>query len=68
MAREQVLRSDVSGDEIPPGTGARVRVMFNDDEQLDRRADLTDAEVKKLLPWTVEVQPRPNRRAPRRVE
>lgn len=62
MAVEQVRRSDVSGVEIPAGTGARVRVMFYDSDQPDRRADLTDDEVKKLLGFTKEVQTRPSRR------
>jgi hypothetical protein len=62
MAVEQVRRSDVSGEEIPAGTGARVRVMFLDEDKPDRRADLTDAEVEKLLGFTKEVQTRPNRR------
>ncbi len=62
MARESLTRSDVSGDVIPEGTGARVRVMFNDPSRADRRADLTDAEVEKLLSFTVEVIPRMTRR------
>lgn len=67
MALEQVRKSDLSGDEIPAGTGARVRVMFYDGERVDRRADLTDAEVDKVLKFAKEVQTRPNRRTERRV-
>lgn len=62
MAVETVRKSDVSGDTIPEGTGARVRVIFNDPERDDLRADLTDAEVEKLLPWAHPVKPRPDRR------
>lgn len=67
MAVEQVRRSDVSGKEIPAGTGARVRVMFFNSDRPDRRADLTDEEVEKLLSFTQEVQTRPSRRGERRV-
>jgi hypothetical protein len=62
MALETVRRSDASNAEIKAGTGARVRVMFNDPEKDDMRADLTDAEVKKLMPWLVPVETRPGRR------
>lgn len=62
MALETVRKSDASGKEIKPGTGARVRVMFTDKNRPDMRADLTDAEVKQLMPWLQEVQPRPSRR------
>lgn len=66
MALETVRRSDLSGNEIPAGTGARVRVMFYDDRP-DQRADLTDAEVKKLLGFTKAVETRPARRGEKRV-
>jgi hypothetical protein len=49
MAVESVRRSDKSSSVIPEGTGARVRVMFLSDGRPDMRADLTDAEVKKLI-------------------
>ena len=62
MALETVRRSDVSGKEIKPGTGARVRVMYNDKKRNDMKADLTDEEVEKLLPWLRPVDPRPSRR------
>jgi hypothetical protein len=62
MALETVRRSDASGKEIPAGTGARVRVMFNDKSRHDLRADLTDKEVKELLSWAVPVATRPTRR------
>jgi hypothetical protein len=63
MAVESLRRSDVSGAVIPEGTGARVRVVQNDRDQPDLRADLTDAEVKKLLPWAKPVVTRPTRRS-----
>jgi hypothetical protein len=62
MALETVRRSDASGKEIKPGTGARVRVMFNDKSKNDMKADLTDEEIKKLMPWLNPVEPRPSRR------
>lgn len=62
MAIVQVRKSDKSGAEIPAGTGARIRVIFNDESKTDLRADLTDAEVKKLLPWAKPVEERPARR------
>ena len=65
MAIVQLRRSDVSGVEIPDGTGARVRVMFNDPERDDMRADLTDEEVAELLPFVKPVQTRPTRRLPK---
>ena len=62
MPIEIIRRSDVSGDVIPDGTGARVRVMFNDKTRGSLRADLTDDEVARLLPWATSVQARPGRR------
>lgn len=58
------LTSDKSGDEIPAGTGGRVRVLFNDQDKVDMRADLTDAEVEKLVrDYKLKpVQPRETRR------
>lgn len=55
--------SSASGDEIPEGSGARIRVMWNDQSRADMRADLTDEEVAKLLPWVEPVVERPERRA-----
>ena len=43
------LESDKSGNEIPRGTGARVRILFYAEDKEDMRADLTDAEVDKLI-------------------
>ncbi len=65
MALATVRKSDKSGDVIPDGTGARVRIMFYDESRADRRADLTDAEVEKFLPFAEEVKTRPERKARR---
>lgn len=54
MAQETVVRSDLSGELIPKGKACRVRVMYSDDRP-DRRCDLSDDEVEKLLPFAVEV-------------
>lgn len=62
MAVETIRKSDASGDEIPEGTGARIRVLFNDPKRVDLRADLTDDEVARLMPWAKPVQPRPRGR------
>lgn len=58
------LTSDKSGETIPAGTGARVRILFNDAEKVDMRADLTDAEVERLISeyGLKNVEPRPERR------
>jgi hypothetical protein len=65
LARFDGRISDMSGDVIPPRTGARVRIEFYDGERVARRADLTDAEVEKLLPFAQEVETRPERRRAR---
>lgn len=66
MPLKTVRISSKSGDVIPEGTGARVRVMFFDDTKTDRRADLTDEEVEKLLiPFTEEVEQRARGRSVR---
>ena len=64
MAVQTVRLSDVSGADIPEGTGARVRVIFHDD-RADLRADLTDEEVVQLMPWAKPVKVRPERRSGR---
>lgn len=58
------LTSDKSGKPIPGGTGARVRVLFNDQDKVDMRADLTDEEVQQLISAykLKPVQPREQRR------
>jgi len=48
MARKIVLVSDQSGQEIPDGKGAKVRVTFNDARKGARELDLTDSEAERL--------------------
>jgi hypothetical protein len=69
MPVKQIRVSSLSGDEIPDGTGARVRVIYNDPERTDHRADLTDAEAEKLVQQykAEQVEPRPERRGARRM-
>jgi hypothetical protein len=48
MARKIVLVSDQSGQEIPDGKGAKVRITFNDARKGARELDLTDSEAERL--------------------
>ncbi len=48
MARKTVLVSDVSGDEIPDGKGATVRITFRDARKGVRELDVTDDEGDKM--------------------
>jgi len=48
MPVRQVLISNLSGAEIPAGTGARVRIMWHDAKRVDQRIDLTQEEALKL--------------------
>jgi hypothetical protein len=48
MAKKTVLISDKSGDMIPDGKGAKVRITFNDARKGSRELDLTDAEAEAL--------------------
>jgi hypothetical protein len=48
MARKTVRVSDVSGEEIPEGRGATIRITFKDARKGARELDLTDAEAEKL--------------------
>jgi hypothetical protein len=69
MPVRTVRVSSLSGEVIPDGTGARIRIMFQDPERTDMRADLTDAEAEQLAQEfkAEEVEPRPDRRAGRRL-
>lgn len=60
--------SDKSGEVIPRGSGARVRILFNDEAKIDMRADLTDAEAEQLIRdyKLTQVAPRPGRAGERR--
>ena len=48
MAKKTVRVSDISGQEIPDGKGATVRITFTDARRGARELDLTDAEAEKL--------------------
>jgi hypothetical protein len=48
VARKTVYVSDQSGDPIPDGKGAKVRITFNDARKGARELDLTDAEAERL--------------------
>lgn len=48
MSKKTVLVSDMSGDEIPDGKGATVRITFRDARKGVRELDLTDTEAERL--------------------
>ena len=48
MARKTVFVSDISGDVIPDGKGAIVRVVYRDQRKGVRELDVTDAEAERL--------------------
>lgn len=48
MARKTVRVSDMSGQEIPDGKGAVVRITFADARRGSRELDVTDVEAEKL--------------------
>ena len=48
MARKTMLVSDMSGEAIPDGKGATVRITFRDARKGVRELDLTDAEAEKI--------------------
>lgn len=48
MARKTIRVSDKSGQEIPEGRGATVRITFADARRGVRELDLTDAEAEAL--------------------
>jgi hypothetical protein len=48
LARKTVLVSDISGDEIPDGKGATIRITFHDARKGVRELDVTDAEAEKI--------------------
>ena len=53
----KVRYSDMSGEEIPEDTGARVRIMFFDRRIPDRRLDVTQAEAEALGGTPVDIRP-----------
>ena len=46
MARKTIRVSDISGDEIPDGKGATVRITFADARTGVRELDVTDPEAE----------------------
>lgn len=48
MAKKTVLVSDMSGQEIPEGKGATVRITFRDARKGVRELDVTDAEAERM--------------------
>jgi hypothetical protein len=48
MARKTIRVSDISGEEIPEGKGATVRITFADARKGSRELDVTDAEAEKF--------------------
>ena len=48
MAQKTVLVSDMSGEEIPDGKGATIRVTFRDARKGVRELDVTDEEADKI--------------------
>ena len=48
MAKKTVRVSDISGQEIPDGKGATVRITFADARRGSRELDVTDAEADAL--------------------
>jgi hypothetical protein len=48
MARKTIRVSDQSGNEIPDGKGATVRITFADARKGVRELDVTDAEAERL--------------------
>ena len=48
MARKSVVVSDLSGEEIPEGKGATIRINFSDARRGSAQLDVTDAEAEDL--------------------
>lgn len=48
MAKKTVLVSDKSGQEIPDGKGATVRIVFRDARKGVRELDVTDEEAERF--------------------
>jgi hypothetical protein len=48
MGKKTIRVSDQSGEEIPEGKGATVRITFADARKGVRELDLTDAEAERL--------------------
>jgi hypothetical protein len=48
VAKKTVRVSDISGEEIPDGKGAVVRITFKDARRGSRELDVTDSEAEKF--------------------
>ena len=48
MAKKTVLVCDMSGQVIPDGKGATIRIVFHDARKGVRELDVTDAEAERL--------------------
>jgi hypothetical protein len=48
MARKTIRVSDMSGEEIPEGKGATIRITFGDARKGIRELDVTDAEADRI--------------------
>lgn len=48
MAKKTIRVSDVSGQEIPEGKGAVVRITYSDARKGSRELDVTDAEAERF--------------------
>ena len=48
MARRSIFVSDLSGEQIPEGKGAKVRITFNDARKGSAELDVTEAEGEEL--------------------
>lgn len=48
MAKKTIRVSDMSGQEIPDGKGATIRIAYADARKGVRELDVTDAEAEKL--------------------
>jgi hypothetical protein len=53
MAKKTVRVSDISGEEIPDGKGAVVRISFSDARRGSRELDVTDTEAEAFGGRTV---------------
>jgi hypothetical protein len=63
MAKKTIRVSDQSGQEIPDGKGAVVRITFKDARKGARELDLTDVEAERLGGRSVGRRGRPPRKA-----
>ena len=71
MARKSIFVSDLSGEEIPEGKGAKIRITFADARKGSAELDVTDEEAEELArkaerPDDAVGGPRPKRSPGRR--